>query len=1208
MATPEPPSLASAESAIPTTSYDTALCIIPPRSLWPAIDSLRSLYDKAYEKWPPHVNLIYPFVPADLLPAAAEHIQTALSRRGGERLALSLDVPGVFARKRDNTIYLHDADKARAARVRELRTDVLRALGGRAGQGYQMHMTVAQSEDSASSAHRFLLDKVGRVPAVRWELERVCLLVRERVQREGGPTSVMKVWGTVRLDGELERVESPVGFYETGEGEEVGKDQVLTSLPRYFEEEMGTWVPYKSTELGDAGDEVPERLAVASYNVLAEFEWPPSQARYPLLLKTILSESASADILVLQEVTDDFLSFLLSDADIRDKFPFTSHGSPSQPDTPPLPSFLNTLILSKHAFGWDYVSFRRKHKGALVAHFRDAGTLTPLILAAVHLTRGLTDGAVAAKKTDVQRLLKYLASTYPNHPLVVAGDFNMATSSYTIDAALAKKAISPLSAGHLASIDRLLAEAGLEDAWTATRDEGGEREEGLHPGEQGATYDPTVNEVAAEIVGSGYGMRPQRYDRILVRGEGVLEVEGFNKFGDVKEMVGGEASYASDHWGVRCVMKVGGEGEVEEPVSEEISNLVVPVELMKAPAGLDAPGGVQECLAELGIFPSEEDAAMRKAAFDLLKSVILDSPPAGETVAEAPGVTSRSQPAVVVVPVGSYALGVWTAASDIDVLCIGPFSSNTFFALATQRLRKASAQGVKILRRVKAHTGTMLELEILDIKMDLQYCPAGGIAQQWPQVLKTPPSDPTWSLSAQTLSKLKAARDLDYLRRSVPDLATFRLAHRFIKTWAKSRGIYSARFGYLGSIQISLLLARVHKLLAHTNPTPIPLPSLLTTFFTHYATFPWATHLAFDPLFHKHRLPYTRTAREPLAILGYFPPALNTSHAASLPSTHTIAREFRHAATTLTTTTTTTTSTWTAFLRGHGAPDFLSAYKSYAKLSIQYWGLSLAKGSALIGWLESRCVMLLVDLARRAPGLNFRIWPARFVDAAGEEDEEDGDGEGGRDYRGCYLVGLDKLDPGMGKEELKVALGGLQTALRRFEEQMRGDERYFDAKSCWLSAEVVNVRELGVLEVDAREWGEYTPGEEEEEEEEGEEEEELAELGALGASSGRKKKGKKGKEETPAPPKLETGKKFRTAADVMNRIRWDPRLDSGDFLVGYEDRFVGAMEKALDAWKSEQTDEEFIPQHRILHFKRKSDGEVLWERSTRKDAIFGSGL
>ena len=39
----------------------------------------------------------------------------------------------------------------------------------------------------------------------------------------------------------------------------------------------------------------------------------------------------------------------------------------------------------------------------------------------------------------------------------------------------------------------------------------------------------------------------------------------------------------------------------------------------------------------------------------------------------------------------------------------------------------------------------------------------------------------------------------------------------------------------------------------------------------------------------------------------------------------------------------------------------------------------------------------------------------------------------------------------------------------------------------------------------------------------------------------------------------------------------------------------------------EQTDEEFITQHRILYFKNKKTEVVVWERQTRTDLIFGSG-
>src|SRR5207247_1213129 len=148
-------------------------------------------------------------------------------------------------------------------------------------------------------------------------------------------------------------------------------------------------------------------------------------------------------------------------------------------------------------------------------------------------------------------------------------------------------------------------------------------------------------------------------------------------------------------------------------------------------------------------------------------------------------------------------LGVWTPSSDLDCLYIGHASSRTFFALAAQRLRRAAAAGeaVRTLRRVEARTGTMLELEVEGVRVDLQYCAAPGVAARWPAALGyiTNPAggvggeepagdrrdrDPFFALPTQTLGKLKALRDMHYLRATLPDRAVFRAAFRLVKAWA----------------------------------------------------------------------------------------------------------------------------------------------------------------------------------------------------------------------------------------------------------------------------------------------------------------------------------------------------------------------------------------------------------------------------------------
>lgn len=84
---------------------------------------------------------------------------------------------------------------------------------------------------------------------------------------------------------------------------------------------------------------------------------------------------------------------------------------------------------------------------------------------------------------------------------------------------------------------------------------------------------------------------------------------------------------------------------------------------------------------------------------------------------------------------------------------------------------------------------------------------------------------------------------------------------------------------------------------------------------------------------------------------------------------------------------------------------------------------------------------------------------------------------------------------------------------------------------------------------------------------------------------------------------------LRPAKDILSRIRHDPSIDNSDYIVGYHDRIEGPMEMKVEDWKGgDVTDEEFIPQHRILYFRRASDGVRVWDRKRRLDVVFGSGV
>lgn len=207
-----------------------------------------------------------------------------------------------------------------------------------------------------------------------------------------------------------------------------------------------------------------------------------------------------------------------------------------------------------------------------------------------------------------------------------------------------------------------------------------------------------------------------------------------------------------------------------------------------------------------------------------------------------------------------------------------------------------------------------------------------------------------------------------YLTRSIPDLVQFRLAYLLIKSWAKEKGIYAAKFGYLGGIHIFALLVPICKMLFQQEGS-VSVSDVIVTFFHHYARFDWKKDTVFDPFFHK-RPRYVRTPREPLCLLGWHGPSLNSALAASAPTVKTIAAQFRLADERLGR----DGVTWSSFLGlpGHGSPgvktapggggaaEFLRAFRSYVRLDAHYWGLSQERRNAFVGWLGSRCVSVLV--------------------------------------------------------------------------------------------------------------------------------------------------------------------------------------------------------------------------------------------------------
>ncbi|GBB97924.1 hypothetical protein RclHR1_00310052 [Rhizophagus clarus] len=75
--------------------------------------------------------------------------------------------------------------------------------------------------------------------------------------------------------------------------------------------------------------------------------------------------------------------------------------------------------------------------------------------------------------------------------------------------------------------------------------------------------------------------------------------------------------------------------------------------------------------------------------------------------------------------------------------------------------------------------------------------------------------------------------------------------------------------------------------------------------------------------------------------------------------------------------------------------------------------------------------------------------------------------------------------------------------------------------------------------------------------------------------------------------------RLKPAHKIYERLIWDQDCISGaNFVIGYEDRFLGIMEATREEFESEE-----IPFHRIRYFKDVETGQHIWDREKRIDLI-----
>lgn len=134
--------------------HKSTVALIPPEEAWPSIQAVRyELYDKGLYRWPPHINLLYPFVHTDFFPEAIQAL--VHSTRACEPFELTLDSLGVFGGRARGVLYCQPSSTAQLHALRDLQATLQSAVPHCSEQQrngvYTPHLTLSHFPSRAAA-------------------------------------------------------------------------------------------------------------------------------------------------------------------------------------------------------------------------------------------------------------------------------------------------------------------------------------------------------------------------------------------------------------------------------------------------------------------------------------------------------------------------------------------------------------------------------------------------------------------------------------------------------------------------------------------------------------------------------------------------------------------------------------------------------------------------------------------------------------------------------------------------------------------------------------------------------------------------------------------------------------------------------------------------------------------------------------------------
>lgn len=125
-------------------TYRTAVVLAPPQDVWPEIQAIRQQYDRHFDRWMPHITLLYPFRPRNDWPSILEQLEEACQRVDSFHIGLATF--RTFRHRNSYTMWLAPEPRKEIARLQTALWQVVPDCDDtrRYRDGFTPHLSVGQ--------------------------------------------------------------------------------------------------------------------------------------------------------------------------------------------------------------------------------------------------------------------------------------------------------------------------------------------------------------------------------------------------------------------------------------------------------------------------------------------------------------------------------------------------------------------------------------------------------------------------------------------------------------------------------------------------------------------------------------------------------------------------------------------------------------------------------------------------------------------------------------------------------------------------------------------------------------------------------------------------------------------------------------------------------------------------------------------------------